>query len=134
MNADDPKAKWHPIDQAALSNIEQCYGSTGIHQIGTTALPSQIQKMDGVVSYYVSAYNTPIQIGSNTQLGGELAVVRTDGNLGKAYNYVYASSNDGGVYFNGPHYNFPQHHFASTAPVTPESLFGHISFTNKSTL
>ena len=56
MNADDPKAKWHPIDQPALSNIEQCYGSTGIHQIGTTVLPSQIQQMEGVVSYYVSAY------------------------------------------------------------------------------
>jgi hypothetical protein len=117
MNADDPKAKWHQIDQTALSHIEQCYGSTGIHQVGTTALPAQIQKMEGLVSYFVSAYSAPIPMGSNTLLAGEMAVVRTDGDLAKAYNYVLASSNDGRVYFNGPHYNFPQHHFASTSSV-----------------
>lgn len=133
MNADDPKAKWHLIDQVALTEIEKCYGSTGIHAFGTTALPAKIQKMEGVVSYYVSAYSDPIPVGSNTILGGELAVVRTDGNLAKAYNYIFASSAGGRVYFNGPHYNFPQHHFASTAPVSVETLFGHISFSTKST-
>jgi hypothetical protein len=89
--------------------------------------------MAGLVSYFVSAYSAPIPIGSNTLLAGEMAVVRTDGDLAKAYNYVLGSSNDGRVYFNGPHYNFSQHHFASTSSVAPENLFGHISFTNKST-
>ena len=90
--------------------------------------------MEGVVSYYVSAYSAAIPMGGNTNLGGELAVVRTDGEMAKAYNYLFASSNDGRVYFNGPHYNFPQHHFASTAPVSVETLFGHISFSTKSSL
>lgn len=134
MNANDVRAKWHQIDEAALKEIEKCRLSPGIHQLGTTALPLQIQQMPGAVSYFVSVHSTPITVGSNTIVGGELAVVRTDSGLHKAYNYVFGSSNDGNVYFNGPHFSFPQHHFASTDTVSVEQLFGHVSYSTKCSL
>lgn len=90
--------------------------------------------MPGAVSYFVSAYPAPIPIGSNTLVGGELAVVRSDGDLAKAYNYVFASSGNGQVYFNGPFKNFPEHHFSSTSQVSVESLFGHVPKSTKGSL
>ena len=135
MNADDPRAKWHLIDADAAREIASCSSSPGvIFPIGTTALPTQLQRVQGAVSYYVSAYSSSVSFGNNTYAGGEMAVVRTDGDLAKAYNFVFASSNNGLVYFNGPHYNFPEHHFASSAPVPIEALFGHIPAGTRSSL
>ena len=134
MSSDDMLRKWTPIDQSALSDISKLTTSPGIHQLGTTALPSPIQQMPGAVSYFVSAYSAPISMGSNTLAGGELAVVRSDEGISKAYNYVFASSGDGCVYFNGPYKSFPEHHFSSTAQVSLESLFGHIPYSTRSTL
>ena len=134
MSSDDMLRKWTPIDKNALSEISKLTTSPGIHQLGTTALPSPIQQMPGAVSYFVSAYSAPITMGSNTVAGGELAVIRTDQGMWKAYNYVFASSGDGRVYFNGPYKTFPDHHFSSTSQVSLESLFGHIPYSTKSTL
>lgn len=134
MSNDKMIRKWTPIDQSALSEISKCTTSPGIHQVGTTALPFPMQQMPGAAAYFVSAYSTPIVMGSNTLAGGELAVLRTNQGLWKAYNYVFASSGDGRVYFNGPYKNFPEHHFSSTSQVTLESLFGHIPSSTKSSL
>ena len=134
MSSDDMFRKWTPIDHNALLELSKCTTSPGIHQIGTTALPSPIQQMPGAVSYFVSTYSTPIDVGSSTFAGGEMAVVRTDEGIWKAYNYVFASSGDGRVYFNGPYKDFPGHHFSSTSQVSLESLFGHIPYGKNSTL
>jgi len=123
--------KWNAIDQQALSHMRQFTTSPGIHQLGTAAMPMQLQGMPGAVSYFVSAYSTPIPIGSNTLAGGEMAVVRIDGRTLKAYNYVLASSGDGLVYFNGPYKDFPSHHFSSSSQVAIESLFGHTPVSTK---
>jgi hypothetical protein len=123
--------KWHPIDQPALSQMQQFSTSSGIHQLGTTAMPAQLHGMPGAVSYFVSTYSAPIPIGSNTMAGGEMAVVRNDGGTLKAYNYVLASSADGRVYFNGPFKDFPAHHFSSSSNVPVESLFGNTPVTTK---
>ena len=88
--------------------------------------------MPGVVSFFASSYQTTAVLANNMTAGAEMAVVRTDGTLGKAYNHLVATSSDGVVYFNGPHYNFPQHHFASSAPVAVESLFGHVPLSSNS--
>ena len=125
MSIEEMKLKWHPIDKAALLELSKYTTSPGIHQLGTTALPLQIQPMPGAASYFVSAYSNPVNLGNNTIVGGELAVVRNDNGLWKAYNYVFASSADDRVYFNGPYKNFPQHHFSTTASVSLENLFGH---------
>jgi hypothetical protein len=134
MSNDDMHRKWTPIDQQALSEISRLTTSPGIHQVGTNALPAPIQQMPGAVSYFVSAYSSPISIGNNTVAGGELAVLRTDDGMMKAYNYAFASSGDGRVYFNGPYKNFPEHHFSSTSQVTLEGLFGHVPYSTKSSL
>lgn len=134
MSNEELLRKWTPIDRGALSEISKCTVSPGIHQLGTTTLPSPIQQMPGAAAYFVSAYSTPITMGSNTFAGGELAVVRAGQGLWKAYNYVFASSGDGRVYFNGPYKNFPEHHFSSTSQVSLESLFGHIPSSTKSSL
>lgn len=126
--------KWHPIDQGALSYMQQLTTSSGIHQLGTTALPAQIQQMPGAVSYFVSQYSNSVPLGSNTVAGGEFVVVRTDGETWKAYNYIFASSADQRVYFNGPFKSFPEHHFSSTSQVALESLFGHTPKSTKGSL
>jgi hypothetical protein len=126
LNADDPRAKWHPIDSSALHALTNSTSAPGvIYPVGTNALPNNIQQMQDVVSYFASNYQTPVVLANNMTAGAEMAVIRTDGTLGKAYNYLVATSNNGMVYFNGPHKNFPEHHFASSTPVTVESLFGH---------
>jgi|SRR3989339_65215 len=125
MDNDEMFLKWHLIDKAALLELSKYTTSPGIHQLGTTALPQRLQPMPGAASYFVSAYSSPVNLGNNTMAGGELAVVRSDKGLSKAYNYIFASSEDGRVYFNGPYKNFPEHHFSSTSPVSLENLFGH---------
>lgn len=125
MSYEETLLRWHPIDKAALLELSKCTTSPGIHQLGTTALPLQIQAMPGAASYFVNAYSNPIDLGNNTIAGGELAVVRNDKGLWKAYNYILASSGDGRIYFNGPYKSFPEHHFESTSSVALENLFGH---------
>lgn len=135
MPTDDLLRKWTPIDGVALARIQECSPSTGIHSLDASVLPSQIQRMPGAVSYFVCAYPTPVRIGNNeTIAAGELAVVRKDAELWKAYNYVIASSGDGRVYFNGPYKHFAEHHFTSTSDVSLESLFGHIPRTTSGSL
>jgi hypothetical protein len=132
LNADDPRAKWHPMDSSALQALTSPTSAPGIiYPVGTNALPNNLLQMPGVVSYFASNYQTPVVLANNMTAGAEMAVVRIDDTLGKAYNYLVASSNNGAVYFNGPHYNFPEHHFASSAPVAVESLFGHVPISSK---
>lgn len=89
--------------------------------------------MPGAASYFIDVYADPLDLGNNTIAGGELAVIRNDKGLWKAYNYVFASSGDGLVYFNGPYKDFAEHHFSSTSSVSLENLFGNFpSSTQKS--
>lgn len=134
MSDDEFSRRWHSIDQDALSHIQEATSAPGIYQLAMTALPTQLQRMPGAASYFVSSYPAPISLGSNTIAGGELAVLRTDGDVSKVYNYIFASSADGRVYFNGPYKNFPGHHLSSTSQVTVESLFGHTPKSTKSSL
>ncbi len=73
----------------------------------------------------------PVTLSSGLTAGGEMAVVRTNAGFAKAYNYVFATSSDGAVYFNGPHKNFAEHHFAAGSEMPIEKLFGHAPFTKK---
>ena len=126
-------SKWHRMDMAALLEISKHTTSPGIHQLGTTALPAQIQSMPGAAFYFINVYADPLDLSNNTIAGGELAVIRNDKGLWKAYNYVFASSGDGLVYFNGPYKDFAEHHFSSTLSVSLENLFGNFpSSTQKS--
>ncbi len=133
MNIDDPRAKWHQLDPAALRALTEPSANPGVvYPVGTNALPVQIRQMPGVVAFFASSHITPTPMANSATAGAEFVVVRSAGELHKAYNYVVATSSDGKVYFNGPHYNFPGHHFASTAPVPVEALFSHVPLSPKS--
>ena len=84
--------------------------------------------MAGAVSYFASGYTTQVAIAAGITAGGEMAVVRTDGPISKAYNFVFATSSNGQVCFNGPYKNFQAHHFDARAAIPVESLFGHGPF------
>jgi len=122
--------KWSPIDQAALEQLSRATTSPGlVYSLATNYLPQQLQQLPGAVSYFVSGHtiaHPPIGV---VTPGVEIAVVRTDGDLSKAYNYLVGTSSNGSVYFTGPFKNFGDHHFASSKSVSIESLFGH--WTNK---
>ena len=121
--------KWTPVDRSAAEKLIEATSAPGVvYPVATSALPQPLQAMPGAVSYFVSGYSTAVPIAPGLSAGGEIAVVRTDADLAKAYNYVLATSSNGQVYFNGPYKNFPGHHFDPASAVTVASLFGHGPF------
>lgn len=125
--ADDPsKVKWHAIDSIVAKHLTDYTNTPGlVYPVAPTAIPHQLQKLRGTVDYYVSSYAMPIQLTPGIAAGGEIAVVRYDGDIAKAYNYIFATSSNAMVYFCGPHKGFPSHHWATSTSVSVESLFGH---------
>jgi len=57
-----------------------------------------------------------------------MVVARSDAGLTKNYNYVFATSSNGAVMFNGPYTGFG-HHVSSGQSVAINSLFGQTPFT-----
>lgn len=126
----EPIAKWTQFDQAAAEKIAAATNTPGVvRAFPLSALPKGVAKMPGVVSYFVSAYTAPIVVAPTITAGGEMAVLRTNAGLRKAYNYVFATSSDGKQYFNGPYKDFPEHHVAAHEPVVYFVLFGNTPFT-----
>jgi hypothetical protein len=104
----------------------------GLFPVSVDNLPTKLAGMPGITNYYASGYGDNQLINPNRSLCGELSVGRNDGDLTKYYTYVYAISDDGKVYINGPHKNFPLHHSPSASPITIEELFNHYpSFKNR---
>jgi hypothetical protein len=119
--------KWTHIDQAAAA--EKLISPPGVvYSLATSELPGALQRMPGLVSYFVSGYITPVSVAPGITAGAEAVVVRTDGSLAKAYNFVFATSSNGQVCFTGPYKDFPEHHFAPGTAMPVESLFGHGPF------
>jgi hypothetical protein len=83
--------------------------------------------MPGVVSYFVSRYTMPSSNAGGVTPVGEFVVVRTDGKLGKAYNFVFGTSTNQEVFFTTPYKSFPDHHFRSDVSVSVEVFFGNSS-------
>lgn len=123
------RPKWTPIDPAAAEKLTEVTSAPGlVFPLPTGALPKNVQRMPGVVSYYASAYTSPLPISPTVTIGGEMAVMRTDGDLRKGYNYVFASSSDGRVCFTGPYKDFPEHHVDKTEPVVIFTIFRNHPF------
>ena len=126
MTDDLSKVKWHAIDSVAAKGLTDYTNTPGlVYPVASTAIPHQLQKLPGIVDYYVSSYTMPIQLTPGIAAGGEIAVVRYDGDIAKVYNYIFATSSNTMVYFSGPHKDFPSHHWATSTSVPVESLFGH---------
>jgi hypothetical protein len=118
-------SKWHQIDQAAVIKLLEVTQTPGlVVPLSTTALPNSLQPIPGAISYYASAYLTQVPSPVVT-IGGEMVVVRTDGDLAKGYNYVFGTSSNGNVCFAGPEKYFDAHHSPSSNPARVESMFGH---------
>jgi len=127
--SDTIKPKWHTIDAAAAEQLTLATNSPGaVYPVASTALPHQIQKMQGVSSYYVSGYLTPQVWSNGLTIGGEMVVARSDAGMTKNYNFVFGTSSNGAVMFNGPYTGFG-HHVSSGQPTNVTSLFGQTPFT-----
>lgn len=132
MSKSDQKMEWHQMDKIAASELIQHTQSPDlVYPIPIDKLPSRLQKIPGAVSYFVSGYLKHEELSNNLTVGGEIVIARTEGETGKAYNYVIATSGDGNVYFNGPYKDFENHHFDKNSSIPIESLFGHTPFSNQ---
>jgi hypothetical protein len=123
---DASQVKWSPVTSTTAKCLTDLTATPGlVYPVASNAIPDQLKGIPGVVAYYVSSYAQPIPLGQSVTAGGEIAVVRHDGETAKAYNYLFATSSNGLVCYTGPHKDFESHHFATSAPVPIESLFGH---------
>jgi hypothetical protein len=123
--------KWHQMDEIAASDLTKMTKSPGnIFTLPIDSAPSNLQQMPGAVSYFVSDYIMPQVVMNGLSIGGEIVIARTEGETLKAYNFVFATSSDGYVYFNGPHKDFENHHINKNSPIPIESLFGHTPFSD----
>jgi hypothetical protein len=126
MSNDPSKAKWHEIDSTAARRLTEQTATPGlVYPVAPDAIPAQLKTIPGAVDYYVSSYATPIPLTSGITAGGEIAVIRLDEGIGKADNYIFATSSNRLVYFTGPYKGIPSHHFTTSVPVPINGLFGH---------
>jgi len=126
MTDDPSNVKWHVINSTTAKHLTDQTATPGlVYPVASYAIPYQLKNIPGIVDFYVSSYAMPIPLTPGIAADGEIAVVRHDGDTAKAYNYIFATSSNGQVYFSGPHKDFPSHHFATSTSVPIESLFGH---------
>ena len=131
-NRPKPSKKWTKVNQSAAEQLVRASSSPGVvFSLSTSDLPANLKEMTGAVSYFVSAYISQVNVSSGLTAVGEIAVVRTDADRAKSYNWVFATSSDGAVCFNGPYKDFAEHHFAQGGAIPIEKLFGHAPFSKK---
>lgn len=124
MAEDLKRAKWHEISLSAAKSLTDQTTTPGlVHPVPASAIPTQL-KFRGAKDYYVSSYAVPIPLTPGLAAGGEIAVIRQEGDIGKADNHIFATSTNGLVYFTGPYKGIPSHHFAASS-VPIDGLFGH---------
>lgn len=127
--AEQPRGRWTRIDSAAAEKLTEVTSFPGrVFPLEVKDLPENLKGMPGAVSYFASGYVRPMPSSPSVTVGGEFGVLRTDGDLRKGYNYVFATSTDGGLYFNGPYKNFPEHHAQKAEPVILFSILGNTPF------
>jgi len=127
------KTRWtRVVDQTAAEKLTQATLQPGVvYPLATSDLPQGLRRMQGAQSYFVSAYSTPIPTTPGVSAAGEMVVLRKDAGLAKAYNYVFATSSGGNVYYAGPFKHFDLHHLGSTEGVAVVDLFGHSPWQKK---
>jgi hypothetical protein len=101
-----------------------------VYAMGSDQLPTVLQQLPGVSSYYVSRYGSN-PVCQNVTVGGEMLVARSGQALTKNYQYLFGTSSNGQVCFAGPFKNFEGHHVSSGRQVAISNLFGHTPFSIK---
>jgi hypothetical protein len=121
--------KWHRMDATAVSALLASTTTPGVlYPLPVECAPAQMrERMQGLQSWYVSNFVSAQSLTNGVTVGGEFNLVRTQGDA-RAYVYAFGTSSDKHVYFAGPFTNFPNHHFASSASVPLDSLFGHTPY------
>jgi hypothetical protein len=120
------RPEWHEVTNA---EAHQVTGSTltpsQVFPYPTGNLPVQLQKLPGLYGAYISGYATGSISPENVTVLGEVVAVREDEGMGKGYVWAFGVSGSG-VYVNGPYKFFDGHHFADTASVPVDKLFGNV--------
>lgn len=119
--------KWHVCDSTVVHQLTAATFAPGkLYPYPLDALPVGLQNgMPGLKDAYVSGYANPILFKEGLSGLGEFAAIREDGDTGKGYNFAFALSGDGKVYYSGPFKHFDDHHWQAEDPVPVDSLFGH---------
>jgi|SRR2546426_1201719 len=94
------KAKWHEISSTTAKNLTDQTATPGlVYPVASNAIPDQLKSIKGIKDFYVSSYAAPIPITPGISAGGEIAAVRHDGEIAKAYNFIFATSSNALVYY-----------------------------------
>jgi hypothetical protein len=129
--SDSSSMKWHQVDPPAANALTAVTNRPGpVYTMGSNQLPTVLQQIPGVSSYFVSGYSSN-PICQNVTIGGEMLVARSDQALTKNYQYLFGTSSNGQVCFAGPFKNFQGHHISSGQQVEITCLFGHTPFSSK---
>jgi hypothetical protein len=120
--------RWHAMNEGAAQALTTVTNSPGVvYPMGITELPDKLKPISGVASYYVSGYVSPQALTDGLTVGGEMLVARVESGTTKNYQFVFATSSDGNVYFAGPYKGFG-HHVESGQSIPVNSLFGNTPF------
>jgi hypothetical protein len=124
-----PKSiKWHTVNEAAGRALTTITNSPGIvYPLATMEFPDKLKPISGVASYYVTGYASPQTLKDGLTVGGELLIARVESGTTKNYQFIFATSSEGTVYFAGPYKGFG-HHVASGQSIAVNSLFGNTPF------
>lgn len=132
----DNPIKWHECDSTMVHQLTAAtYKPGNLYPYPTGALPAGIRAgMPGLKDAFVSGYINPKLFSPGLSGLGEFVAVRDDGDTGKGYNYGFAISEDGKVYYAGPHKYFEGHHWEKSEPVPVDDLFGHFEHYTRTSL
>ena len=126
------RTTWVPIDRSQAEHLTRATSAPGsVFELAASALPAGLTRMQGALSYFASGYTSSVNSQPGLTIGGKMLVFRTQGQTLKAYGYVFATSSDRQVYFEGNYKFFPGHHSPVGAPIAVSSLFDGIPFSPK---
>ena len=117
--------KWHAFDEAKTKAWNDAQRPNVVFFPEFNSGTSGPTAMPGMVSCLGSNFSSPVVSSNGLTVGGEMVLVRTEGTLTKAYQYMVATSTDGSLHCSGPYKDSPVHHVHPGQQVVPEDFFGH---------
>ncbi len=122
------RTQWHTMDAIAAQALTTITDSPGVvYPMASAELPDKLKPIPGVASYFVSGYVSPNALAQGLTVRGEMLVARVESGTTKNYQFVFATSSDGNVYFAGPYKGFG-HYITSGQNIPVNSLFGNTPF------
>jgi hypothetical protein len=120
------RSEWHEVTNTEAHQITGSTLNPGqVFPFPTSDLPTQLQKLPGLYTSFISGYGTASVSPEKVIVLGEVAAVREGDGKGKGYVWAFGVSGSG-VYVNGPYKFFDGHHFDRNGPIPVEKLFGNV--------